>query len=425
MVKPRQIRNLIFSLSLGAATGALAIAFMLVVVAAQTAQAQTFKVIHTFTGAQDGGNPYTGVTLDKAGNIYGTTYYYGAHGYGAVYELKLKNGNWTVSPLYGFTGGKDGANPWARVIFGPDGVLYGTTEYGGSSNVGVVFKLQPTPTRPPTPLTPWIETVLYSFKGGSNDGGYPGYGDLLFYQGNIYNTTVNGGHSNCGSGCGVVYELTPSGSGWLESVIYFFSGDDGAYPYSDVISDNAGNLYGTTVKGGLGNYGTVYELVPSMGSWTEYVLQSWNENPGSYPFAGVIFDQSYTNLYGATDNGGTGGGGTVFELTPLGNYNWKYEGPLYSFTGSNYCGPEWPLVWDGAGDLYGITYCDGTHGYGNVFELIPSNGGWTYKDLYDFTGGNDGKHPWGTVALDTNGNLYGTASAGGSTGVGVVWEITP
>lgn len=420
MSKARPIRSLISDVN--AATGALALAivFVLTVVASQAAQAQTFTLIHTFTGAGDGGNPEAGVVFDKVGNIYGTTYNYGA-GYGAVYQLKNKNNNWTVNPLYSFKAGKDGANPRARVIFGPDGSLYGTTALGGPSNLGTVFRLRPPASAPKSAVFTWDETVLYSFKGGPADGGYPGYGDLTFDgAGNIYGTTPYGGHSNCNTGCGIVYELTPPGSWNTETVLYYFSGDDGAYPFNNLIFDDAGNLYSTTVNGGLGNWGTAFELMyPGP---TEIVINTWVNEPGSYPYAGLIFDKS-GNLYGATYNGGTGHGGTVFELTPVGNNNWTYT-LIYSFTGGANCGPFETLVMDGAGNLYGTTYCDGAHGYGNVFELSPSNGGWTYTDLYDFNGGNDGKYPYGEVAFDANGNLYGTTYGGGSNTVGVVWELS-
>src|SRR5271165_6140847 len=173
MANPRQLRNLIFSLSLGAATAALAIAFLLIVVASQPAQAQTFNVIHTFTGAMDGRYPYAGVTLDKAGNLYGTAYGYPGS-YGTVYQLKYKNSNWTFNPLYTFTGGKDGAYPRARVIFGANGTLYGTT-YEGGTGYGTVFNLRPQARACTAALCPWTETVLYAFKGGA-DGAYPGFG---------------------------------------------------------------------------------------------------------------------------------------------------------------------------------------------------------------------------------------------------------
>ena len=423
----KQSRSLIFRTSSRATTAALAIAivFALTAVATQAAQAQTLKILHAFTGGEDGASPFAGVTLDKAGNLYGTAYSGGA-GYGTVYQLKYKNSNWTFNPLFSFNG-SDGARLEARVIFGPNGTLFGTTY--GNPVLGTVFNLRPFPSVCKTVLCPWMETVLFNFGGG--DGSYPAYGDLLFDQpGNIYGTTSAGGN-----GYGLVYELTPPGSWNTESVLYAFSGNDGAYPQNGVIFDNAGNLYGTTEEGGLDNDGVVFELMPVRGGWTACTLYNFrNGNDGRYPTAGLIFDQS-GNLYGATSDGGSGGGGTVFELTPSGNCTWTLK-TLYSFTGSGgggqYCGPWGTLVMDGAGNLYGTTQCDGVHNAGSVFKLTPSGGSWTYTSLHDFAGGSDGESPFCTVVFDVNGNLYGTAIFGGDrdcigagAGCGIVWEITP
>lgn len=273
--------------------------------------------------------------------------------------------------------------------------------------------------------------MLYSFT-GPPDGAAPGYGDLIFdHAGNIYGTTEGGG-SGCGGGhgCGTVYELTPSGGGWTEKILYNFSGidGDGATPVSGVIFDDVGNLYGTTSgAGGTGAAGTVYELSPSGGGWTETVLYSFHGSDGAQPFAGLTLDSS-GNLYGATTDGGSGGGGTVFELIPSGG-NWTLK-TLYSFTGNDYCGPVNTLVMDKAGALYGTTTCDGAYGYGSAFKLTPSaEGEWTRTDLHDFCAGGypcpDGATTIGSVVFDNNGNLYGTAADGGTQGVGVVWKITP
>ena len=397
---------------------ALVIVLILPIVATPAAQAQTFNVIHTFTGGGDGANPFAGVTLDAAGNLYGTT------DGGTVYKLTRKGSGWTLNVLYTFNG-SNGANPDARVIFGPNGTLYGTTTNGGTHGYGTVFNLGPFPSACKSALCPWMETVLYSFQGSPNDGANPGNGDVLFDQaGNIYGTTFTGGADNWGA----VYELTPSGSGWQESVLHSFSFSDGAFPSAGVISDNAGNLYGTTDAGGSSTYGTVFELMHS--SWTENLLYNFqNGNDGLNPNAGLIFDHS-GNLYGATRGGGSGGGGTVFKLTPSGG-SWTYS-LVYSFIGNagGYCGPIGSLVMDGAGNLYGTTNCDGANGLGSVFKLTPSGNSWTYASLHDFTGGSDGESPYCSVAFDSNGNLYGTAFYGGDlncrgTGCGVVWEITP
>ena len=164
-------------------------------------------------------------------------------------------------------------------------------------------------------------------------------------------------------------------------------------------------------------------MTKSGASWTETCLVSFHYgSDGDILYAGLIFDPS-GNLYGATSNSGTGGGGTVFELTPSGNC-WTLK-TLYSFTGGSRGGPYATLVMDGAGNLYGTTGADDASQQGNVFKLTPSGSSWMYTSLHDFTGGADGGSPNGGVTLDKSSNLYGTAIIGGADGYGVVWEITP
>jgi uncharacterized repeat protein (TIGR03803 family) len=212
----------------------------------------------------------------------------------------------------------------------------------------------------------------------------------------------------------VVFKLTHSGGSWTESVLYRFTGgNDGGNPYSGVIFDNAGDLYGTCyLGGGAGSLGTVYELTPS--GWTERTLTDFSGGSGS-PIGGLTFD-AQSNLYG------TGFvGGTVFELMPSGG-NWIFS-LIYSFDGFD--GPFGSPTVDATGSLYGANATGGAYDLGFVFKLTPSNGGWTFTDLYDFTGGNDGGFPVSNVILDGHGNLYGTTFLGGTGGGGVVWEITP
>jgi uncharacterized repeat protein (TIGR03803 family) len=369
--------------------------------------AQTFTVLHNFTGGADGGNPYAGVTLDRAGNLYGTTYS------GTVYKMTHTGVSWTLATL-----GNVGET-WAGVTIGPNGSLYGTT-LGGN---GTIFNLRPPVHACANVLCSWTETVLYSFRGGT-DGATP-YSSVTFDQaGNIYGTTFDGGSH----GDGTVFELSPSDGGWTESIIYAFSGSNGQSPVSGVTLDAAGNLYGTTWAGGTGscNYsgsggcGTVFELTYSGESgWAESFLYSFaNAADGETPYAGLIFDPS-GNLYGAA----AGGGGPVFEFTSSGG-NWTYS-LVYSLGGGDQLayGPRGTLVMDETGNLYGTTYAEPLNG--TVFKLTPSdNGTWTYTLLHGFTG-PDGEYPQEGVTLDANGNLYGTTSYGGRYGYGVVWEITP
>ena len=421
MQSPEEQRNWISSASLQAAGMVMAIVAALVLVGAQTAQAQTFTVIHTFTGGIDGAAPEAGLTLDGAGNLYGTASAGGTGLSGAVYKLSHRGTGWTFNPLYNFAGGNDGATPIARVIFGPNGTLYGTTSDQGMGQgvVGTVFNLGPPPTVCKTALCPWDEKVLHRFTGSGSDGFIPGYGDLLFDRaGNIYGTTIQGGTN----GKGTVFELTPSGQNWTESILFNMAASSGIYPYNGVIFDQAGNLYGTTYEGGImSTYGSIYELTPSGSGWTQSTLHTLQEaSDGAYPYGGVIFDQA-GNLYGTTSYDGPDGAGTVFELSPS-NGGWMLN-VIHSFAGSE--GPYGGVTMDAAGNLYGTTFAGGAHLFGSVYKLTPSGSGWTFTDLYDFTGGNDGGYPYGTVAIDANGNLYGTASHNGALGYGTIWEIMP
>lgn len=398
-------------------TLAPAIIFVVAVVTTQAAQAQTFNVLHNFTGGNDGGNPSAGLTSYGA-NLYGTTYTGGTGGYGTVYQLKHAGSSWTINPLHSFNG-NDGAIPTAPVVFGPDGALYSTTEFGGGN--GTIFKLRPSPIACKTALCPWSQNVLYTFQGGT-DGSKP-IGLVFDHAGNMYGTTSAGGTYNGGT----AYELTSSGGGGTESIFHNFGVYlDGLTPYRSVmIFDNAGNLYGTTMDGGAINAGSVFQLTPSGSGWTETVIHSFQDGgDGRFPYSGLVMDQS-GNLYGTTTDAGSGGGGTVFELSPSGS-GWTYS-VLYSLTGAlgQSCGPAWALVIDGAGNLYDTTECGGANNLGNVFKLTKTGGSWTYTSLHDFTGPSDGYFPISGVTIDASGNLYGTTYYGGAYNAGVVWEITP
>ena len=398
----------------------------------QTAPAQTFHVIHTFTGGPDGYEPYSGLTIDRGGRLYGTTSEYVA---GTVYEIKPVNGSWIFTTLLNFDG-RDGLIPYSRVVFGTSGALYGTTFEGGTSSdcefgCGAVYNILPTATVCKTFSCPWTGNAIASFTDQAN-GGNPNFVDPVFdQQGNLYGTTAIGGST----GVGVVFELTHTSNGWTENVLHSFSGPDGGYPYTGVIFDQAGNLYGTTGYGGDFNQGTVYRLSPSGSGWTLTILYSFQgADDGQQPASTLLMDQA-GNLYGSTLVGGSGGGGTVFKLSPSGG-GWSFS-LIYDFVGQAnqnfYPGPVNSLAMDAQGNLYGTAILDGAHGAGSVFKLTPSNGSWTYTSLHDFTGGTDGANPFSGVTLDANGNLFGTTLYGGtthgqecqSTGCGVVWEITP
>lgn len=407
--------------------GALVAALVLI---PSAARAQTFSVLHTFTGGMDGSFPLAGLSQDRAGNLYGTTET-GGHvssscggGCGVVFKLAKKNGQWLFAPLYSFQGGNDGRYPDAPVTISPDGSLYGTTYLGGTSDQGTVFRLQPPPGVCKSLICPWLETVLYSFNGNCPpcDGVAPG-GQLVFDQlENLYGTSFEGGsHGN-----GTVYKLTPSGGRWTENVVYSFNAfPDGTFPYAGVLFDNAGNLYGTTTEGGATNDGTVYQLKPSGAGWTETLLHSFSGADGSIVQAGLIRDSS-GNLYGAASQGGGDSFGTIFELTPSGG-SWTFN-LLFSLEPHLANQPLGSLAMDAAGNVYGAGRIGGSFGYGQVFKLAYSDGLWLYSDLHDFTGGSDGGDPYGNLLVDAAGNLYGTANSGGGIcggfGCGVVWMIT-
>ena len=410
----------------------IALTLLPALIALQAAQAQTFTVLHNFTGGADGYAPYAGLTIDGAGNFYGTTLYGGVTGgsvchilgCGVVFKLVHHGTGWIVTPIYQFTGGSDGAFPAARVIIGPDGTLYGTTVEGGNSqgndSGGVVFQLRPAPNSGGRTVSPWIETVLYAFASYYGDGAWPYYGDLLFDQaGNIYGTTFTGGYE-CGDAawCGTVYKLTHKGGGWAETILYAFPTLGVGFPQAGVIFDAVGNLYGTTTDGD----GAVFQLIPSGAGWSERTIHEFNGGTdGLLSIGGLIRDPA-GNVYGGTAEGGANNAGAVYELTPSGG-GWT-EKVIYNFTGIAY-GPVSALVRDAAGNLYGTTCEGGSQGHGSVFKLTPSGGQWSETDLYAFTGGNDGACPWGSVTLDTQGSIYGTTAGGGTRQAGVVFQITP
>lgn len=264
----------------------------------------------------------------------------------------------------------------------------------------------------------WTETVLYSFcpVPGCLDGKYPFVSYVLLDQaGNLYGTAQEGGSNNCG----VVFELSRSSGHWIETVLHNFAGGvDGCYPVPGLIMDQGGNLYGTTetANSNLNGVGTVFELSPSGGGWTEKVIYSGYE----FANAGLTVD-SAGNIFGL--------GLTlkpynwvVFELLPNGNGGWS-SSVLHTFARGFY--PYGTLALDPAGNLYGTTVAEGAHNGGTVYRLTPEeNGQWKEKVLYSFDSQNGGGYaPYAGVVLDSAGNVYGTTRNGGMNGVGTVFEL--
>jgi uncharacterized repeat protein (TIGR03803 family) len=419
------------------------------------------KVLYSFclvSGCADGAEPNSGLILDSAGNLYGTTANGGTTGgpcgqvgdfigCGTVFELvRNENGGWTEKVLHTFNY-DDGAEPSASLVFDGAGNLYGTTEAGGAGRCmdysgdvigcGTVFRLTPDSNGK------WTEKVLHQFESNGKDGNGPSGSLILDASGNLYGTTGAGGTGKCPEGaavgCGTVFQLTPGTNGqWTEKVLHSFKGGDGVGP-SGVILDVAGNLFGTAHVGGAYDDGTIFELTPAAnGKWTLKVLHRFGLGPdGILPNGALILDAT-GNLFGATLADGTPGGncgkfgcGTVFELKPGSNGQWT-EKVLHRFNGDDGSDPQGGLIFDAAGNLYGVNGTGGDNNYGTIFQLIPApNGKWTEKVLRRFDS-RDGTTPNPNLIFDANGNLYGTTRSGGANrsgcfgfGCGTVFEITP
>jgi uncharacterized repeat protein (TIGR03803 family) len=379
------------------------------------------KIVYSFAGSNDGGDPATPITFDAAGNGYGTTVGGGVYGYGTVFELqRLASGKFQENVLYSFTGLADGKNPYGGVTFDGSGNLYGTTVSGGSGGLcvsdgcGVVFELS-------NNGGTWTETVLYNFTGG-NDGVGPGGGVVFDGAGNLYGTTPDGGKL----GEGVVYELSPNGKTWKLTVIHAFTGgDDGAVGSLGSLLFSGGNFYGVSELAGVHGAGTVFELSPvAGGKWKFTSRYSFKGSPDSgFPYGGLITDGN-NSFYGTTYYGGKYGFGTVFKL----DGNAGTSSVLHSFReGADGGYPTSTLVFDAAGNLYGTTSMGGFPDCdcGTVFELSPASGGWHETVLHRFKEKPDGGFPYYGLTFDPSGNLFSTTVSGGNSEAGVVFEITP
>jgi uncharacterized repeat protein (TIGR03803 family) len=387
----------------GAASAALvfAVVLLLVFISTPSAQAQVFKVLYNFTGGNDGANPYAGLIISPEGNLYGTTRNGGFANAGTVFEVD-PNGNETVQ--YSFSGGDDGAYPLGDLILDAEGNLYSTTESGGFYGYGVVFKLDKDNN----------ETVLYSFTGG-DDGGNPTAGLQRDAAGNLYGTTEYGGAANTGT----VFKVAPNGH---ETVLHSFTiqGDltDGTFPYGGVSGDSEGNLIGTTEEGGASNLGTVFK-VDFNGK--ETLLHSFTGKDGSQPISDLVRDK-YGNLYGTANHCSAICEGTVFKL----DAGTHLLHVLHGFTGGE----------DGAGPaagvngfygkqeihLYGTTQSGGPDSLGTLFEVSTPG-----KEIirHYFTGRpDDGATPYAPLLI-IKGAYYGTTWYGGTNNLGTVFKWVP
>ncbi len=385
---------------------------------------RTFTTLYAFTGASDGATPEAPLLLDDSGNLYGTTLAGGdvtrcqQKGCGTVFKL-APGGTETV--LHAFEGPKeyDGETPISSLIMDRKGNLFGTTVNGGFYR-GTVFKLAPDGNT----------TLVYAFAGHS-DGNHPYAGLLKDKSGNLYGTTTEGGAdlNACGlnNGCGSVFKIARDGT---ESLLYSFGGGaDGSFPYlGTLIADDAGNLYGTTAKGGDTNCGdsgcgVVFKLAPS---GVETVLHTFEGvGDGNNPVGGVILD-AQGNLYGTAASGGFNAAcncGVVFKIANDGTYS-----ILHSFSGPDGANPDAGLLLSKSGNLLGTTASGGSNGQygcGTVFKLTPTG---TFRTLHAFTGGNEGCVPIAPLIGDGHGALYGTTYRGGgsancSNGCGTVFRL--
>jgi uncharacterized repeat protein (TIGR03803 family) len=425
------------------------IALVVALVSADSTWAAQEKILHDFVDLPHGANPQSSLTADAAGNLYGTAYGGGKHAAGAVFRLsKGSDGVWTESVLYSFFGLADGGNPIGSLIWDSAGSLYGTTTYGGYSNsggcnggCGVVFKLTP------GSGGNWSQSVLYSFRGYQGDGSNPSAALVFDSGGNLYGTTQYGGPSN--SGTVFKLTPAPSSGWTESVLYAFSGGADGAYPGAGLTFDKVGNLYSTTASGGdlnCGGFpgcGTVFELVlQTNGTWKETVLHNFQGTPAFLNLSTSVLVDSHGDLYGTTSTGEFFYG-SVFRLRRHARDDWNYE-TLYSFAGGkDGYAPSAGLIFDARGRLYGTTQyggvisgqtpCPYQIGCGTVFEITPHSGGASTENvLHRFTGGGDGAQPLASLISDQSGNLYTPASAGGgggcdyfSVGCGVVLKLSP
>jgi uncharacterized repeat protein (TIGR03803 family) len=416
-------------------------------------------MLHPFLAAPDGNTPESGLVMDANGVLYGTTYNGGTStlsGGGVVFSLASPAGGGpqideTILHTFGSQSATDGANPVGGVILGTGGVLYGTTTFGGTQGLGTVYQLTP----PASAGGEWTEDVLYNFGVSSvNDGANP-YASPLLYKGKLYGTATNGGGTGCGGyGCGIVFEISPPvppSTAWKETIIYRFAQFHGSFPYSNLIVDKDGNLYGTTSMGGPSDNGTVFELAPPKtagGKWTETVLHSFGGGDGANPESGLVFDDSGA-LYGTTFNGGGYDVGLVFQLAPPATAGGKWEetvlhdfsipaapppahGPCYTCP-NNGANPYGGLAISKSKVVYGTTVWGGGYLAGEVFRLNPpttAGGKWKETVVHSFTGSGleppgsdngDGFNPYGGLILK-NGLVYGTVQSGGEFNYGDVFS---
>jgi uncharacterized repeat protein (TIGR03803 family) len=396
------------------------------IVADRTAAAREVYRYSFGATTYDGTGP-AGPLVARGGSLYGVTGNGGANFAGTVFKLTPIGQWYRESILFNF-GGSAGADesPVGGLVDDGAGNFFGVATVGGTWQQGVVFELSPSPSG-------YVQTILYNFLPYTvNDVDYPlsPNGSLVRdASGALYGTTAGGGLGPP-PGNGTVFKLTPTTSGYTESLLYAFgtNSNDGLVPRSGLAIDKTGALYGTAIQGGAHGAGTVFKLTPTPVGYRERTLHAFGENlsDGATPFAGVILNGAGV-VFGTTYGGGINNGGTVFALTPTqGIY---HETVLHRFGAVNYdgLGPFGRLVAGPNGNLYGTTEVSGNNGGGGgvAFELISAaNGGCREVVLHQFgSSSNDGLNPFYTLIFNWKGNLFGTTPAGGKFGDGTTFEL--
>ncbi|MGB9473436.1 MAG: choice-of-anchor tandem repeat GloVer-containing protein [Candidatus Udaeobacter sp.] len=323
-------------------------------------------VLYSFTGGTDGGEPYKGVTLDRDGNLYGTAVTGGSGscegGCGVIYKLTNIKGTWTQKVVHAFTGGDDGSGPGSRVTVDRAGNIYGMTPTGGANGLGTIYKIGP--------LSSGALTfkVIHAFTGGA-DGSSGSAGRMILRDGHLYGAATTGGSN--GSGV-IFQLTPKALGGWDFQTIYTFQGQpDGSFPYGALLFDDSGNIYGTTYYGGANGIGAVYKLSPqAVGEWTEEVIYSFQQGTdGNSPISNLVFDKN-GNLYGTTSEGGLGSG-AIFKLAPTGGGNWT-ETVVHAFAGPPDGGFSYNgMVVDVFGNFYGATVHGGENDDGSIYKFTP------------------------------------------------------
>jgi uncharacterized repeat protein (TIGR03803 family) len=389
------------AISIGSSTTLSAIAFesgqadSALAVAGYTVEtALTLNVLYNFSASSNGGlNPAAGLVQGSDGNFYGTTNYGGSSNDGTVFKLSSTGGVWSVTTLHSFTG-PDGANPQGALVQGPNGDFYGTTYDGAAGVYGTIFEITPT----------GAFTTLVSLNGTNN--AFPMAGLMLGNDGNFYGTTSGG---NTPTNYGTLFRMTPAGA--LTTMINF-NGDGGANPASGLVQSSDGNFYGTTFTDSTGGYGTAFRMTPG-GFLTTLLAFDGTDNGDGFDATPV--QGSDGNFYGIIQNYSNGKNAAVTRMTPSGVLT-----PLAALSGGDDGNQSnAPLVLGNDGNFYGTSYSGGASNDGTLFKMTPSG---VLTILVNFNGTN-GADPLGGLVQGSDGNFYGTTYIGGSANHGVIFQL--